>query len=225
MKKVLLLTIGLMCMQVSFAQRRNSQELPSENVIVEKTYDDALTSECPGADNLFGEYYWEDGEFGTRLEWDRAEYEGTLDRYEIFRSDNGVDYKLVKRIVNTPSISHYGCVDIISKPGKYYYQLIAYYQDGCESDPVELSLDVTSVNEEPSTKVSIYPNPASNVINVVAKSMDELTIFNALGQAVVTKNVDDDSTVVDISSLNKGMYVVRITAANGVFEKILNVID
>ena len=137
MKKVLLLTIGLLSFNFSYAQRWNGQENHSSNgSVVEKFFaaSDAVSSECPGPDNFVGEYYWEDGEFGAQLEWDRAEYENTLDRFEIFRSDNGVDFKLVKRIVNTPSISHYGCVDIVPKPGKYYYQIIAYYQGGCESD-------------------------------------------------------------------------------------------
>lgn len=228
MKKVLLLTIGLLSFNFSYAQRWNVQENHSSNgSVVEKYFaaSDAVSSECPGPDNFVGEYYWEDGEFGAQLEWDRAEYENTLDRFEIFRSDNGVDFKLVKRIVNTPSISHYGCVDIVPKPGKYYYQIIAYYQGGCESDPVELMLNVTSVNEESSSTFSVFPNPASNNINVVAKSMNNITVFNAIGQVVVTKNVDGDNVTLDISSLRNGTYIVRVVAENEVFEERINIID
>ena len=86
-------------------------------------------------------------------------------------------------------------------------------------------LNVTSVNEESSSTFSVFPNPASNNINVVAKSMNNITVFNAIGQVVVTKNVDGDNVTLDISSLRNGTYIVRVVAENEVFEERINIID
>ncbi len=59
--------------------------------------------------------------------------------------------------------------------------------------------------------VKIYPNPAQNEIQIsnVNGVSSELRIFNILGKQVLFKSEIADKTI-DISSLNPGVYMVRL---------------
>jgi hypothetical protein len=55
-----------------------------------------------------------------------------------------------------------------------------------------------------------YPNPAKNHLNVsAAKNITKIEIYNLLGQAVLNKNINSKNSEVNISSLSKGIYVVK----------------
>ena len=182
---------------------------------------------CPGPQSFGGEPYYDSGEIGAHLSWDKAIYEYTLDRFEIYRSNDGVEYKMVQRIVNTPSISHYECIDLVSEPGLYFYRIVAFYQNDCASDPVELNLvvdDPSGVSEDATENVSIYPNPTSGNVNIVANGMQQITVYNMMGQVVMIQSVDNDNVTIDLSAYNNGMYLVDIITENGNIVKTVNVI-
>ena len=62
--------------------------------------------------------------------------------------------------------------------------------------------------------VSIYPNPATTVLNVVAEGYNTVEIINLLGQTVYTNNVTSNMQI-NISNLNNGIYFVRLNGTNG----------
>ena len=180
---------------------------------------------CPQPENFIGEYYWDNHEFGVKLEWDRAEYQYTLDKFEVYRSNDGVEFEVIKRIVNTPSISHYGCIDDeITEPGEYYYRIIAFYQNDCQSDPLDIMVDVTSTDENLAENVALYPNPTSGKVNIKAEAMKKVEVYNVTGQAVMRQDVDNDEFMLDMSAFENGMYLVNIITDNGNIVKTLNVV-
>ena len=191
------------------------------------TIEEPLPVVCPAPENFVGENYYESGEFGAHMSWDVAEYEFTLDRYEIYRSSDGVDYEMVKRIVNTPSITHYECYDVVEKPGLYYYQIIAFYQNECQSDPLQIEVEVidyTSADEDLAASVVVYPNPTSGEIRISADAIKNVTVFNAMGQLVMVKDVENDNVTIDLSQYGNGMYMVNILTENGMIVKKINVL-
>lgn len=65
--------------------------------------------------------------------------------------------------------------------------------------------------------VSIYPNPANNVVNVnAASNINTVEIFNMMGQKVAAFDANDTNVQINTTSLNNGMYMMRITTENGV---------
>ncbi|MGZ3749762.1 MAG: T9SS type A sorting domain-containing protein [Mucilaginibacter sp.] len=66
--------------------------------------------------------------------------------------------------------------------------------------------------------INIYPNPASNTLNIVSKRGDftgnELEILNSIGQVVIKAQLQSS---IDISNLATGIYTLRIVSA----EKVL----
>lgn len=64
----------------------------------------------------------------------------------------------------------------------------------------------------PEISINIYPNPSSNVINIVSNKYYDnsiLQIFNSNGAKVYETNMSDTSISIDISDFSKGLYYLR----------------
>lgn len=198
----------MMFMQFAFAQKLNSNRVES----------------CPSPENLESYAYWEDNEYCVRLAWDRPEYTSDLNRFEVYKAFDDGEFELIKRIVNVPYMSHYEALDVTeSVPGWYYYMVIAIYNDGCESEPVETDVELTGVDENTVKNVSVYPNPSSGIITVKAEQMEKIEVINAVGQTILSKNVDNDEIYLDLTSFGSGVYFVNIMTLNGNIVRKINV--
>lgn len=78
----------------------------------------------------------------------------------------------------------------------------------------------TGINDNTiENKVSVYPNPASDFLYVTAKlkGQSTLVIYNNLGQEVMKYSYNEPFKVqLDVQSLAKGVYTVKIDNADGV---------
>ncbi|WP_417888587.1 M43 family zinc metalloprotease [Xanthomarina gelatinilytica] len=67
---------------------------------------------------------------------------------------------------------------------------------------------------ELSSTISIYPNPTTNVLyikNTNSNVPDSYTVYNMLGQVVLSKNIANESDLsVNTTSLSNGMYFIKI---------------
>jgi hypothetical protein len=66
----------------------------------------------------------------------------------------------------------------------------------------------------PSEYISIFPNPASDKIQVVHSAQGTIEIYNVQGTLLKSELSNDEETVIDISSLPDGVYMVRLKANN-----------
>ena len=62
---------------------------------------------------------------------------------------------------------------------------------------------------EHNTHVSVYPNPAVDQLNITLNKNAEVTVYNIMGQTVMTMEGRAGANVLDISSLNSGIYFVN----------------
>ncbi len=75
---------------------------------------------------------------------------------------------------------------------------------------------VLSSDSFTTSKVKLYPNPTSNVLNIESLgTIQTISVYNVLGQEVINKALNSTSTSLDVSSLNSGIYVVK-TVVDGV---------
>lgn len=66
-------------------------------------------------------------------------------------------------------------------------------------------------------KLSIYPNPVKDVLNIShSKNIDSVEIFNILGQKVLAKSINNTQDVVSMQELTSGTYLVKVTSENEV---------
>ncbi len=76
----------------------------------------------------------------------------------------------------------------------------------------DASLDVTDLT---AAGFNFYPNPVDNVLNLSAQeNIQTVEVFNLLGQTVAKSSPDALNTVVDMSELNTGVYLVNVTINN-----------
>ncbi|MFA5574056.1 MAG: T9SS type A sorting domain-containing protein [Brumimicrobium sp.] len=80
-----------------------------------------------------------------------------------------------------------------------------------------LSLDskTSSISKEELTASNIYPNPANNIVNIDLtdnSSTAQVSIVDAMGRVVLTTTTENGKAQVNVSSLDKGTYFVKIAA-------------
>ena len=80
--------------------------------------------------------------------------------------------------------------------------------------PWSIPTDVTKVQ---GSERLIYPNPATNSVYVNTTLLGEttVTLLDMTGRTVLTTTATDATQAVNVAGLAKGLYVVRLTAANG----------
>jgi hypothetical protein len=62
------------------------------------------------------------------------------------------------------------------------------------------------------SKMSLYPNPVKNTLNIEAKgSIERVAVYSILGQEVMSKLPKSNSTTLQTSGLQKGTYIVKST--------------
>ena len=110
----------------------------------------------------------------------------------------------------------------------YEYMFACEFDDGTwieSGQPRAFQTGYDAVDEDGSSTgsvtLTVYPNPASEVINIQGFDPIEVQVFNALGQLVKTiKNANE----IIVSDWAEGVYVLRLTAADGrVFQEKITV--
>ncbi len=87
---------------------------------------------------------------------------------------------------------------------------------GCNSQQeVEEACGIVSVEElSHSDKVLIYPNPTSTSITVELPNTPQkntfLSIYNLNGQQLITQQITEPQSLIDVSGLKSGVYFVKI---------------
>lgn len=90
------------------------------------------------------------------------------------------------------------------RTGLYYLDNVYMYIAG-----------TASVNNNELLGFSMFPNPASDRLNISAKeTIQNADIFNVLGKKVMSVDVNDTKTSINISNLSSGIYLVKYNVGN-----------
>ena len=84
---------------------------------------------------------------------------------------------------------------------------------------VSLTITDVSVNEHNQIEVSVYPNPATNFVQISSDQIQRVEIFNMMGQLVFEQNYNDSHVVIPTTSMAPGAYAVKVTATSGTTTK------
>lgn len=78
--------------------------------------------------------------------------------------------------------------------------------------PFDVTGTVLSLVDNSFEGFSYYPNPTTEILNVNAKSnIENITLFNVLGQQLLSVSPDSLSAKLNIANLSAGMYVMKAT--------------
>ncbi|WP_282135514.1 T9SS type A sorting domain-containing protein [Seonamhaeicola maritimus] len=88
---------------------------------------------------------------------------------------------------------------------------------------LDITIDVVaagtlSTEDKNAFEFKAYPNPVKDVLHInTLEAIQKVEVFDLLGKSVLTQyNVMDQ---VDVSSLNKSLYILKLTSDNGVSTK------
>ena len=156
---------------------------------------------------------------GTNLIWEG--YSGfDIGTYYIYRGSQPDSMILIDSI--QASLNSY--TDLKPQSNLLYYEIRArkygnctaniYYKSGSflESVSNRVSNSNTGINDIKNSNIKIYPNPTNNNINIEGLNKNEnntIQIFDVQGKLVITKTIAEKGTI-DLSELNKGVYVIKI---------------
>lgn len=110
-------------------------------------------------------------------------------------------------------------------PGECQNIVFSTTQGTQEYSSEYLSTDNTETNEtivsspelDQEMNVSLFPNPANNLVNVSfnqANFSGTLTIYSMVGKLLISQPISAQSTTVDISTLSQGQYIVKVIGSD-----------
>ena len=82
----------------------------------------------------------------------------------------------------------------------------------CTSEATEIEIEVTlSTNRFDETSFRAYPNPVKEFFHIsYSKEITNISVINMLGQTVIAKALNSADTQMDMTSLPKGAYFVKV---------------
>lgn len=165
------------------------------------------------------------------ITWEPAENITEDDGYAIYRKDGeDGEYTRIKLVASNKT--EYKETKALTDGVWYYYRVMAVYAaTDCYSAPakarygnefyIKYLYSTDGVEENMAQNVSIYPNPAKDMLTIKAENITDVVIFNSLGQKVFAQTFDGNEVTIDINNFDAGIYMVRINAdGNEVTRKI-----
>jgi len=142
--------------------------------------------------------------------------DGSTDTITL-RIDNDVDLYNTPAPLGTFSISGWVTQFDASIPRDEGYTVST-----CGIDMITNTAKVTNN----STQVSIFPNPATSVLNIrSATEIENITVYNTLGQTVFNiNNVNTYSSQIATNNLDNGVYIISIVTGNKVMTQQFQVV-
>ena len=152
--------------------------------------------------------------------------------YNVFRTDStgqGQFFMLNTAPVTTTSYVDTYPSSLTPDPTKSFcYYVTALFQNSqnpgagviCEpaSDTTCVDWPAVGINNLTNSSISIYPNPANDLVNVVSTtSIKTIEVLNYIGQTIyMNKSVDAKQMQLNVSSFKAGVYFVKITTGTGI---------
>ncbi len=81
----------------------------------------------------------------------------------------------------------------------------------------DVSAPVTGILGVETEELALFPNPASQYVNVTVETYGKLEIFTMGGVLVKTQEVNASANTVNVSTLSNGIYIIRIKSGDRTF--------
>jgi len=138
------------------------------------------------------------------LQWDVDSAEDG-DYFVVQRSTDGVTFETIGAMRKTGSNSHYELTDMAPPNGIDLYRVKYTGQDGkfLYSKQVQLSLSGD-------VEFKFYPNPVDKLLIIRTEHTIDIQIVDAVGSIRLNKRLQPGIQVINTSSLERGVYVLRV---------------
>ena len=128
-----------------------------------------------------------------------------------FTADNNGTTRMRIRLNDTYSGTQYDNTSNETPCGTSTYGEVEDYT-------ININITPAGINTLSDNIFAIYPNPSNGVFNIIttSNSNSEITISDVSGKVVYNNNTNLNNVSVDLSEINKGIYIVKVTNETGV---------
>jgi hypothetical protein len=144
--------------------------------------------------------------------------------YNVYRADS--TSTVFNKIHFGPDTTYIDTHPSTTKDTFWKYFVTAVFQDSlhpggtlCEpsSDTITIIFPVVGINPLTAGMISLYPNPANDVVNVVSTNdIKTIEVLNYIGQTIYTNNnINLKSLQLNVTSFKAGVYFVKVTTVSG----------
>ena len=138
------------------------------------------------------------------LQWD-VDSTQDGDYFIIERASDGTKYETIGVLRKSGTNDHYELTDLAPPNGTDSYRIKYEAQDGrtlySQAVQVSLSGDVD---------FKFYPNPVDKLLIIRTEHTLDMQVIDAIGAIRVTRRLQPGIQVVNISSLERGVYILRV---------------
>jgi len=123
------------------------------------------------------------------------------------------------KLNTTPITSSNYTDDNLNNGSTYYYVVTSQDSAGHESaKSVEVSAspsDNTSVSTVQDVGARVYPNPVDDLLYIHVEQGVSARIFDLRGRLLKSVSITSEKTIIPVSDLNAGQYIVQIITSDG----------
>jgi hypothetical protein len=138
------------------------------------------------------------------LQW-TADRISSADYFIVERSEDGNNFETIGAMKGAANSNEYEITDNSSMSGNNFYR-IKYI--GKAGQPVYSK--ILQINSSGNVAIKFYPNPVDKMLILETNFPVEIQLINAMGTVKLIKRLQQGLQVIDVSTLDKGTYILRI---------------
>ncbi len=173
-------------------------ELPNEDVLIAGSIDTTQESNKPIPN------------FTSRLT--RITKNGNVVWNKYYNYRTNVTNFNVQQVLSINKTSDDGFISAIDftfdNPNKFF--VVKFDSTGCDSSAFYCSTVGLKNNSFLSENISVYPNPTTGSLNIEAENASKVQVVSLLGQLVKEEELKIENKKIDISTLQNGVYFLKV---------------
>ncbi len=137
----------------------------------------------------------------------------TLTRGKGFETENPISLVVWDSKDQTEVSASYTFIDEYAKA----YTRTNFPENDGEFSVINVTKGNRGIMANEPLEVDIYPNPASDVLNIVSNNtINRFKVLNFVGQTMLDKEVNETTLSISTSLYNPGIYIIKIETNNGI---------
>ena len=146
------------------------------------------------------------------LQWDEA---SMAEKYRIYRNDECIGHSTGTDFI-----------DYTATSTQSYRYTVTGLSNGLESNPSnEVFIDWTTAIEETGdiNGTILYPNPTTGIVYVESNGLEEIAVFNLMGQEMMHQSAIEGPNAIDMTSLPEGTYFLKLIGSRNEIKKVVKI--
>jgi hypothetical protein len=111
----------------------------------------------------------------------------------------------------------------LTRPGLYYVKYNITDPSGNKAKTTQRLISVEEFSSlaelQAISNVAIYPNPNNGLFNITTKNnthIKQVKVMDVLGKVILNNTYNAQDVAIDLTTMNKGLYMVMIEDENGI---------